>query len=80
MVELGSGFSLPCPDGRVPESLALQCISSDFDMALLPVLSAAIDNAVMSHLPVLSTTTANAMTQIILVGKAVMKEMYLKFI
>ena len=70
MVELGSGISLPCPDDRVPESLVPVCLESqyfpgDYDLALLPVLSVA---------------TTDAMIQIIFVGKAVMKEVYLKIL
>jgi len=62
-VDLGDGFSVPSPSGSEPESLAALCVPSGYDMAYLPVLSA--------H-------TRDAMTQIVFVGKAVMKEMYVR--
>ena len=63
LVDLGDYFSVPSPSDSEPESLAAQCVQSDYDMAYLPVLSA--------H-------TRDTMTQILYVGKAVMKEMYVR--
>jgi hypothetical protein len=63
VVALGDYFSVPSFSGDVSESLATQLIPDDVEVA---------------HLPMLSADTRDALIRISYVGKAVMKDIYVK--